>query len=77
MSRLEQSISESGAVITRLSVSCQELERVCERLVADVDARKKDVGEISDPLESSRALTAKDRKPLRASFEDDVRSTLR
>ena len=72
MSHLELSVAESGAEITRLSASCQELKRECERLIADVNAHEQAVGGMLDLLELSRALAANDREALHASFEDDV-----
>ena len=37
---LELPVDESGMEITRLSARCQELERECKMLLADVNAHK-------------------------------------
>ena len=71
LSHLELPVAESGKKIARLSERCQELERECKRLVADVNARVKDAGECL--LESSCALVAGDREVMCASFGEKSR----
>ena len=73
LSHLELSITGSGVEIARLSARCQDLERECKRLVADVNAHEKDAAGMSDLLKLLHALAANDREVLCASFEDDLR----